>query len=145
MQHFQKEKITVMGVAVAHTTTAIESAVPMDIQGAGEAVIDLLFQTVATANVAGPIKLRDADTSGGTYADVDGALFTVFPVATTDNAKIWRIHVPVAQKKLRRFLKVSILQGPSGTATVTTIGRTVALNEAPVGSPGNGAAQTIVA
>lgn len=145
MQHFQKEKITVMGVAVAHTTTAIASAVPLDIQGAGEAVIDILFQTVVTANTDGPIKLTEADTSGGSYTDVSGALFTVFPVASTDNTKIWRIHVPVAQKNLKRFLKVSILQGDAGTATVTTIGRTVALNEVPTGSPDNGAAQTIIA
>ena len=145
MQIYQKEKVTVMGVAVAHTTSAIESTNPLDIQGVGEAVIDLIVLTVASANSTGPIKLVQSATSGGSYTDVPSAGFTVFPVASTDNGKIWRIHVPVAQKNLLRYLKVSYLQGASGTATVTTIGRSIALNEGPVGATGNGTAQTIVA
>lgn len=145
MQHFQKEKVTVMGVAVAHTSTAIASAVPLDLQGVGEACIDLLIQTVATASSTGPIKLVESDTVGGTYTDAAATAFSAFPAVITSNATLWRILIPTAQKNLKRFVKVSYLQGASGTATLSTIGRAVALNEVPTGSTANGTAATIVA
>jgi hypothetical protein len=145
MQQFQKTRLTVLSnYQQINTVAAIESTNAVDILGVGEVVIDIVINSVATSNMTN-IKLRQADTSGGTYEDVANAAFDVFPAHTTDDGKVWRIHVPVAQKNLKRFLKVSYTKGDTNVARVTTIANATALNQGPTGSTANGAAQTIVA
>jgi hypothetical protein len=144
MQQFQKTKVTVLDNYRQYNTNAVvESTNALDTIDAGEAVIDIVFNSVATTSPT-VIKLRMCATSGGTYEDVPNGAFTVFPVATTDDGKVWRIHVPIAQKGLLRFLKPAINKGDTNVARVTSLGYLIAISEAPVGATANGTAQTIV-
>lgn len=109
-----------VSVAVASSATHAHT---IDTFGCDYASIDVVFSTFSgsTSSYASILKVREGDTSGGTFTDVSGmSVASAGAGATTgDNGAVARFNVDMRGKK--RYLRV--VATPGNAATITSVAR----------------------
>lgn len=110
MQNFLSEEVKITTVApVATGTTTIDGAA-LDMAGFDGALFIVRLGSPATNN---NLRIRQCDTTGGTYADLAG---TLVGNHATDNPLVVDVKRPLEQ-----FLKYQITRGTTTTIDIVTI------------------------
>jgi hypothetical protein len=87
----------------------------VDTLGYDYALVLFILGATDIATTAAP-KVTHCDTSGGSYEDISGAVFSAAFSATDDN-KLYGMFLDRAKNSMKRYLKVSATAGNGATGT----------------------------
>jgi hypothetical protein len=124
-----------VSVAVASSATHAHT---IDTLGCDYASIDVVFSafTASTSEYASVLKVREGDTSGGTFADVSGLAVTSAGAGAQsgDSGAVARFNVDMRGRK--RYLRV--IATPGNAATIASVARLSKAEDMPINATGAG-------
>jgi hypothetical protein len=142
MINIQNAKFALMGGPELKNNAAF-SATATDTQGYDYVTVLVALGATDIATT-GALKVQHCDTSGGTYADVTGAVFSA-AFSSTDDNKLYAIFMDRATTGLKRYIKISGTAGNGSTGTnLCTIAIMTRGNVAPTTATLRGLAEQVI-